>query len=294
MPKISVCKKCNRVQVDEEGWSDRPSTRVKIDSPNITPVDDCGQCGKDIPEEPKPKKNGTAKKKEPEQIPVLVESTPMEEKEKLNLPKKTLSQSKEYAKQAHENHQNLQLAKSLMGQALLKFAELLRESYEQEYYKAYSDSWDQYLSTPEISMDSSRARRLIRLSKIRDALEAQTGKPVELEDIAEYRLTRHLLPCVDFDEESGKIKNLDEVHELIEKARSLGHEDFEAEVGDHKTKSVQGGLMEKRIQEGNIKDVDGNIIGKITSVYANEKNHYVKLRIDNAYIPDGKLTVIIE
>lgn len=276
---IRVCKKCNRVKIDEEEWSVDPSTRITPESKNAEAIDQCDYCsGKTKqPEEPK-----TPKKPEQKQEVEQVEQTDMVE----------LGDQKELA---NNNHQMLVQTKRLMGDALLAFADALRDSKDNGYFKYYNESWEAYLSTPEIGIDPSKGRRLMELSRFREKAETQLGRKLDLNDIAEGRF-RKILPCVKFGKD-GQIENISDVEEILDKARTLGHNDFEAEADEYKATGKSSPIRppaEKRITEGPVKNAEGNVIGHLTSCWANEKKHTLKLSIDNDYIPDGTLTIVID
>ena len=196
---------------------------------------------------------------------------------------------------AYENHKTIIACKRLMGQALIDFANAIRASKENRYYEFYADSWEAYLSTSDIGIDRTRASRLMILSVFCEDYEKQTGKKPEINDIAEARICRHLLPCIQMSKD-GTIENIKDAESLIDKAKELGHEDFVAECDDYRNKTAHRGdapLPEKRLDEGPIKDAQGNVIGQITSVYANPKNHYLKIRIDNDHVLDDEMIIVI-
>ena len=195
---------------------------------------------------------------------------------------------------ADRHHRALVECKKLMGKSLLEYCFHLREIKEKEYFKFYAESWYEYLSMPEIALDDTRARRLIRLVNVKEAMETQLSRHLNLEEISEARLTRDLLPCIDYDEEKGEIKNPKKVEELIDQARTLGHEDWQAEVSKAKPRVGGKKAQETQIATGALKDDKGNIIGQVVSVRANEENHYINIRIQNSWIPDGPLKLTIE
>jgi hypothetical protein len=276
MDEIKVCRVCNRVKVGDEEWSENPSSKVKPDSPGVTTVEACDYC------------NGEAPPQEQEEVGEVEEQNEVVQVE--------ASEASDEKKLAHNNHQTLVQCKRLMGEALLRFADALRESREKGYYRFYNESWKAYLSDPDIGVDDSRARRLIKLSKVKAVIEQQLGREVNFNEISEGRLCRNILPCIKLNEKIPEIENAEDVEGLLEKARTLGHDDFEAEIADYKTSQGGGGdapPVEKRIAEGPIQNEDGDTIGRITAVYANDKTHYLKVRIDNAYIIDEKMTLIL-
>ena len=277
---IQVCKKCNRVKIDEEDWSEDPSTRITPESKNAEPVDKCDYCsGKTkLPDKPEPVKKPVTPKKEPEAV------------------KETdLVETGDQKEMANNNHQTLISAKKLMGEALLAFADALRESKEQGYFKFYNESWEAYLCDPDIGIDPSRGRRLMELSRFRETANNQLGEDLNLNDIAEGRF-REILPCVKFGK-GGTIENMADITEMLDKARTLGHNDFKAEAGEYRATGKSSSMRppaEKRITEGPVKNSEGNVIGHLTSCWANQKKHTVKIVIDNDYIPDGPLTIVID
>jgi len=195
---------------------------------------------------------------------------------------------------ANKHHQALVECKKLMGQSMIEFCRHLREIKEKELFRFYANSWYEYLSMPEIGMDDTRARRLIRLINVKDAMEKQLGRDVNFDEIAEARLTRDLLPCINYDEEKGEIKNIKSAEELLDQARTLGHEDWQAEVEKKKPRVAGRKAAEVLIEAPSpVTDDKNNVIGQLVSVSANDENHYLRIRIANENIVDGPLTIRI-
>lgn len=193
---------------------------------------------------------------------------------------------------AHEHHQALVQCRKIMGQALLEFCSHLKAIRDQELYKFYAhDTFKEYLATPEVDIDDSRARRLIQLIETKDRLEKQLGHTVDIEGIPEYRLTRGLLPCLDVDRKTGEIKNIEVAEELIEQARTLGCNDWSAEVERKKLDRPGGGgkrPIPELLIEANamLVNAENNPIGVVVTARADETHHTLKIKIDNGYITD--------
>lgn len=191
---------------------------------------------------------------------------------------------------ANEHHQALVQCRKLMGQALLEFCSHLRTIRDQDLWKFYSESWNEYLAMPEVDIDASRSRRLIQLVETKEKLEKQLGHPVDIEGIPEYRLTRGLLPCLEIDRETGEIKNVEVAEEIIAKARTLGGNDWAAEVEEKKSAGGGGGprpIPELLLQaNSNLLNAEGEIVGVVVTARADENNHTLKIKISNGYITD--------
>jgi hypothetical protein len=304
---IEECDYCDgTIQEDPEVSSveDKGRTELGDKVPEKAPAREeagNGSANKDVVSVPKkargrpPKVKGEAK---PEAGRKEISEVSSEAKEpEIVETQKTLSIAKlddKKAPIADKHHRALVECKKLMGKSLLEYCFHLREIKEKEYFKFYAESWYEYLSMPEIALDDTRARRLIRLVNVKEAMETQLSRHLNLEEISEARLTRDLLPCIDYDEEKGEIKNPKKVEELLDQARTLGHEDWQAEVSKAKPRVGGKKAKETQIATGALKDDKGNIIGQIVSVRANEENHYVNLRIQNSWIPNGPLKLTIE
>ena len=172
MSEIAICTKCNRVRIGDAEWSENPTTKTIKDAEKVPECDYCLE-GIEIEEE----------EEEVEAAVIEVEAKDPDE----------IMTVKEMA---FENHQCIIKTKKLMGEALLTFAGYLKDAKDNNYYGELGyESWNLYLSDPDIGIDGSRARRLIRLVNIKNALEA-SGAQVDFNEISEGRLTRLLLPCV--------------------------------------------------------------------------------------------------
>ena len=276
--EISLCAKCNRVKINDQEWSEFPSKKITKDTKNVTVEDSCAYClaVANIPAKPVDNKEDIT------QVDIVQEFKP--------------NKVKDAPEEAHKNHSHIVVCKRLMGEALMDFADALNESKTNGYFKFYNESWEAYLSDADIGIDDSRARRLMLLSKSRAAMEKQLGRTVDFNEISEGRLCRELLHCIDYDKTTDTVKNIDDVEDLIDKARALGHEDFKAECDLYKSKKGDKNRdepPEKRISEGPVNDAEGNVIGYISSCYANSRFHNLRIRIDNAHIPDDDLTIVI-
>lgn len=192
---------------------------------------------------------------------------------------------------AHEHHQALIACRKMMGRALIEFATHLKVIRDQELWRFYDvESWKEYLAMSDVDIDDSRSRRLIQLVETKEQLEKQLGHPVDIEGIPEYRLTRGLLPCIEVDKETGEIKNVEVAEELIAQARTLGCNDWAAEVEEKKSSGGGGGqraIPELLLKANtNLLDEEGNVIGVIVTARADENNHTLKIKIGNGYIRD--------
>lgn len=293
---ILMCSKCRRIKpAEDKPWSAQPSTRIKPTAPNVQVVEECDVCEGNV-------------QLDPEEVLETVGADPADEidgeEEQTKLAKAEADDEDDgeeidlddpaFNSAAHEHHQALVAAKRLMGQSLMAFCTHLREMKVHKYYLAHAESWYEYLAQPDVGIDNTRARRLIRLVTVKEALEKGDNQELDISDISEGRLTRGVLPCIKFDEKKGVVKNEEEVKELLDKARSLGHNDWEAEVAKHKPTAGGKKQVEARISDGPIKNPEGTIIGHIISVKANEENHYLHIRINNGDIPDDTLIIHIE
>jgi len=323
---IKVCQKCMRVKLNDDApWSPRPAPQVEnLPKNKLEAVEECDYCDgtiqaspgrvgvpvpKQVPEkvdsnpktEDKEYKEGNRNSKEgTEASPPKGKEANKERSEISKVPKEAPEEQKKLPDEklaiiANKHHQALVQCKKLMGQSMMEFCKHLREIKDKELFRFYAGSWYEYLSMPEIGLDDTRARRLIRLINVKDAMEKQLGTEVNFDEIAEARLTRDILPCVQYNEETGEIKNIKTAETLLDQARSLGHEDWQAEV--EKKKPRVGGkkacevLIEAPCMVTNEK---GSPIGQLVSVSANDENHYLKIRIANENIPDGTLTIKIK
>jgi len=192
---------------------------------------------------------------------------------------------------AYQHHQALVACRKMMGKALIEFSVHLREMRDRELWKVYgSESWAEYLAQPEISMDRTQADRLVKLVNVKDQLERQLGKKLDLEGIDEYKLTRGVVQCLEVDKETGEIKNIEVAEELIEKARTLGGNDWAQVVEENKVRGGGGAKSpppELMIAPNTLLlDAEGNTIGVVVTSRANDVNHTLKIKIDNAYITD--------
>lgn len=288
---IQMCGTCKRIKVAEDKpWSAQPSTKINANAPNVEIVEECDVCGGAVPMEPSELIDAISGDTI-DHNPAPEETAIVASKEvSANPPEMT----EEFAKEAHENHNALLSAKRLMGQSLLAFCNYLREMKSKEYYLCYADTWYEYLADPDIGIDDTRARRLIRLVTIKEALETSSGNEVDIAEISESRLTRDILPCIKFDEKKGEIKNEEEVKELLDSARSMGNNDWIAEVAKHKPTAGGKKAVEALIADGPVKNPDGDVVGYISSVKANEDCHFLKVKIDNSWIPEGPLVLHIQ
>jgi len=300
---VEECDYCDGTIQEEPGTVSGPERRSEVPKKvDPTPKKENTENGKgsakveEALKKPRgrPKKSQTTKESNEERKEV--HTVPAAET-KVKEVQKTLDIAKLDERQApiaDKHHRALVECKKLMGKSLLEFCYHLREIKEKEYYKFYADGWYEYLSTPEIALDVTRATRLIELLDVKEAMERQLKRNLNLEEIAESRLTRDLLPCVDYDKKTKEIKNPQKVEELLDQARTLGHEDWQAEVAKAKPRVGGKKAKETRIATGPLKNGKGDIIGQVVSVRANDENHYVSLRIDNSWIPDGPLVLKIE
>ena len=325
---IKVCQKCMRVKLNDDApWSPRPAPQVEnLPKNKLEAVEECDYCDGTIQAnpgkgsvgpavlEPVPEKvdsksetkdkgnedsdqesgEGTKESpskgklhKEGRQVSTVRPEAPKEEQKKLP--------DEKLAVIADKHHQALVECKKLMGQSMMEFCKHLREIKDKELFRFYAQSWYEYLSMPEIGLDDTRARRLIRLINVKDAMEKQLGTDVNFDEISEARLTRDLLPCIQYNEETGEIKNIKVAETLIDQARSLGHEDWQAEVEKKKPRVGGKKACEVLIEAPSvITNEKGSPIGQLVSVSANDENHYLKIRIANENIPDGTLTIKIK
>lgn len=192
---------------------------------------------------------------------------------------------------AHEHHQALIACRKMMGRALIEFATHLKAIRDQELWRFYDvESWKEYLAMSDVDIDDSRSRRLIQLVETKEKLEKQLGHPVDIEGIPEYRLTRGLLPCIEVDKETGEIKNVEVAEELIAQARTLGCNDWAAEVEERKSTGGGGGpraIPELILQANtNLLNENGEVVGVVVTARADENNHTLKIKIGNGYITD--------
>jgi len=276
--QISVCKVCNRVRIGDEEWSENPSTKVNTKTPGVLVVDECGKCDKcPTQKENEPKSEPAGKKKK--------------EVEKV-------SKTEEFAVMATENHKKIVACKKMMGKALLTLGTALQESYSNRYWKINHDSWEEYLATDEVGLRRDRASQLMKLSRSHRQLEADLKREVSIEEIAEGR-HRLILPCI-IENEDGTIKDAEGIADLLEKAKTLGGQDFEAEVDEYRKSSgiskQQGGRkpQECMISSGGpVNDAKGNRIGKVHKAYANEKVHIITVYLGNEHITDDGIHFVI-
>ena len=323
---IKVCQKCMRVKLDDSApWSPRPAPQVEnLPKNKVELVEECDYCDGTI--QANPGKVGTPVLIEvPEKVDIKAKGkdkgntdrntdvkegaskgdpkgkeTPKERREVLKVSKEAPKEEQrslpdeKLATIADKHHQALVQCKKLMGRALIEFCIHLREIREKDLFRFYADSWYEYLSMPEIGLDDTRARRLIRLINVKDAMEKQLGTKVNFDEIAEARLTRDLIPCIQYDEEKGEVKNIKVAETLLDQARSLGHEDWQAEVEKKKPRVAGKKATEVMIEAPcMITNAAGTPIGQVVSVKANDENHYLKIRIGNENISDRPLIIKI-
>ena len=325
---IKVCQKCMRVKLNDEApWSPRPTPTVQnLDKSKLEVVEECDYCDGTIQANPGRVGTGVASI---EQVPEKVDSKPKTkdkggegvDKKGATGTKESPSKGKEVVKErseiskvqkevpkeaqkslpdeklavlADKHHQALVQCKKLMGQSLIEFCKHLREIQEKDLFRFYAQSWYEYLARPEVGLDDTRARRLIRLINVKDAMEKQLGSDMNFDEIAEARLTRDLLPCIQYDEEKGEVKNIKVAETLLDQARTLGHEDWQAEVEKKKPRVGGKKAIEVQIEAPQVvTNAAGTPIGQLVSVKANDENHFLKIRIANENIPDGPLVIKI-
>lgn len=185
------------------------------------------------------------------------------------------------AQAAHENEERIQLAKAGIDNAHWALGELLLDSRDRKLWMVQNSTWGSFLASPEIGIEETTARRLVRLFIVRKALEA-AGYQIDWSGISATRLTRDWLPCVRLDEKFRVVLNHKEVVELLEMARTLSLGDFKEMIRQKKIqeqKDIPEPVFKKDML---VLNSENQPIGMVSGARATESVNYVTIRIDNA------------
>jgi len=193
---------------------------------------------------------------------------------------------------AHKNEEAIKKVRQMGDDAVWRLSELLLHCKDMKFWCVNYDTWTEFLANPDIGIDDSYARRLVRLVIVRKSLEAQKLE-VDWSGISATRLTRDWLPCVRVDEKHRVVLNALEALEILEWAKSLSLGDFKVRVSGMKIKKSDVGYVEPKFVRDMLVFVPGTktVIGSVRTCRANSMAQYVTIRIDNDY---AKLPLAME
>lgn len=195
----------------------------------------------------------------------------------------TEEQKEKISESAHKNVERIQGVKDVMSQTFWELGDALLENKDLNYWQVNHDTWKSFLASPEIDIQSSTARRLIRLMIVRKSLEAQKAD-VDWEGLSETKLTRHWLPCVKVDMKYRVVKNKDEAVELLNAVKALSITDFKNMIHDKKVEQTKDEeKIEPLIKEGPVW-VNGVMAGYVKRIKADHDYHYFAMKIENEFI----------
>ena len=115
--------------------------------------------------------------------------------------------------EASINHQTILKIKYSINRSLAQLAVFLKESRDKKYYLSYTDSWEEYLGTPEISLSRSYTHKLIKNYEL--WVQTYHIDPDELDDIDSEKLYL-----------TGQKATEDDYGEWLEKAKILSRSDI--------------------------------------------------------------------
>jgi len=148
----------------------------------------------------------------------------------------------EQGEKAHIIHQNIVETKKTISSSFLRLGYLFKTAHDQAVYRTMGyDNWEQYLSTPEVSVSGSTASRLMNIYEV-FVLEYKFPTS-ELEEIDISKLFE-ILPIV------KRLELKQDVEGWLDKARELGVRDLRIEK-----KSYYLGTDPKDCKHENTKEV---------------------------------------
>lgn len=194
----------------------------------------------------------------------------------------TEAEKEQLAEAAHQNEQQIKRCKDAMSGANWVLGELLLTNKDKKLWMVQNQSWTGFLASPEIAIEDTTARRLVRLTIARTSIDKGTPG-VNWDGISATRLMRVWLPCVKMDEKYRVVTNVKEALELLEACRTLSLGDF--------NELLRGKKIEKETDTPDPaykKDMivfgeDGKTaIGNVSGVRATTTAQYVTIRLDHA------------
>ena len=195
----------------------------------------------------------------------------------------TEEQKAKLAEPAHKNEERIRSVKDVMSQTFWELGDALLENKDLGYWQVNHETWKSFLASPEIDIQSSTARRLIRLLIVRKSLEAQKAD-ADWEGLSETKLTRHWLPCVKVDMKYRVVKNKDEAIELLNALKTLSLTDFKNMIHDKKVEQTPDeDKVAPKIQEGPVW-VNGVMAGYVKRIKADKEYHYFSMKIENEFV----------
>ena len=186
-------------------------------------------------------------------------------------------EKEEFTSQAYENHQNILKCTEIINKGYIALSKLLQEHKNRKYYLIQNESWDEYLG--EIKIEASRARRLLQANRLMLEIQERTGTEPDFSDISESRLTRDIIPIIK--RKNGKIQNFKEVLEILDDAKELSRTDLMIKISQTKQDITERKRIVVKVDIGSLIDIADSYIGEVYESSADEKYHYLKLKIRN-------------
>ena len=203
----------------------------------------------------------------------------------------TETEKEALAEAAHHNEQQIQRVKDAMSGANWVLGDLLLTNRDKRLWEVNHSTWTGFLASPEIGIEDTTARRLVRLTIARTSIDKGTPG-VNWEGISATRLMRAWLPCVKMDEKYRVVTNVKEALELLEAVRSLSLGDFSELLRQKKLERVKDTPDPVFAKDMIVFGEDGkNAIGAVSGVRATTTAQYVTIRLDHAY---AKLPIKME
>jgi len=201
---------------------------------------------------------------------MTVETATLTEAEKENL-----------AEAAHHNEQQIKRMKDALSGANWVLGDLLLTNRDKKLWQVQHDTWTGFLASPDIGIEDTTARRLVRLTIARTAIDKGTPG-VNWEGISATRLMRVWLPCVKMDEKYRVVTNVKEALDLLEAVRSLSLGDFAELLRQKKIERTTDKPESPFKKDMIVFGPDGkNAIGSVSGCRATTTAQYVTIRIDH-------------
>lgn len=157
-----------------------------------------------------------------------------------------------------DNHANIVKYLGIKTNVFKTCCRLLLESKKNQCYKAFADSWEEYVAS--LGLTSTKANKMVKLASIFEALSNQKDESIIVDHIDEDRLLNDWMPCVEYDAKNNIVKNPDKVLELLYDAGELSYSDFKIVVNEHKQKEERPDIKPE-FTEGPALDEAGGVIG---------------------------------
>lgn len=121
---------------------------------------------------------------------------------------------------AWENHQAIVVERGNVEAGFLRLGRLLLASYRQGHYKAFAETWEAYIASPELAFRRSTVYRLLRTADVCDRLHIADGDAGDVGAVKMDLIRRPLLEGGDLAEWLEKAK-VTAVRDLREEAREF-------------------------------------------------------------------------